>query len=308
MSRKGKPVSYPWYAPDWLSDPMVRSLSIAQKGLYRELLDLAWMNGGSISPSPALARAAGVTSEEWAELWPAVAPFWHEVKGGRLRNSKLDLVVKGQTEFYAEQARKAKLGAEARWGNARGHLPGMPEPCPSDALPSPSPSPIPTPTRTSPIGEVSASSRRSAAQLKRTDSSAKILQAWSACFQESTGRPYVHQGGKDGKSIQRVLKLAEGSGEGLEGVARRVERLLLDPPDQWYADNPSLQILASRWNELGAGIRIAKTKEDRQRQQSKQLLREGNHVNVRRPGSNGSHPDRQGLLEPHSGADRALGG
>ena len=36
---------FPFYAPDWLSDFKVRSLTNAQKGIYIDLLCHQWMNG-----------------------------------------------------------------------------------------------------------------------------------------------------------------------------------------------------------------------------------------------------------------------
>jgi len=37
---------YPWYWRDWQADYAVVSLTYAERGLYRELLDASWKHGG----------------------------------------------------------------------------------------------------------------------------------------------------------------------------------------------------------------------------------------------------------------------
>jgi len=238
MSRRGKPVSYPWYAPDWLSDPEVRALPIAARGLYRELLDLAWMAGGYLHfDEGSLARAAGVSRREWNTNWILISHFWVAGRDMKLSNAKLLGVIEEQGKYHLEQARKAQL----RWkshatGHAVGHAVGHAEAMPSAMPPSPSPSPSSSKKKTS-----------SQKRARRRSAAVPLLEFkkhWSAEWLRTRGKPYAMQA-KDEAAAGRVLELSQDLQEAITRATR-----LLTHPDGFYAQGASLTLLASHWNQM----------------------------------------------------------
>ncbi len=92
-------------------------LSMEARGLYRELLSLAWISGGKLPTSdPAkLRRMVGADADEWERSWPMVEPYWQPDASGSLEN-------KVQAEIYSESLRRSashaergRLGAAKRW-------------------------------------------------------------------------------------------------------------------------------------------------------------------------------------------------
>lgn len=83
----------------------------------------------------------------------------------------------------------------------------------------------------------------------------RITRLWCETYERATGAAYVHLGARDGKAFKQLAKLAglDGAPDAADAwgtLTERMERLLLHPPDNWYANNGSPSTLASRWNQL----------------------------------------------------------
>ena len=76
------------------------------KGLYRELLDEAWIEGSLPADMQSLAEICGCPVEVLIQAWPEVAPCFEE-REGRLFNAKLE---NQRTEKDAERVKKANAG------------------------------------------------------------------------------------------------------------------------------------------------------------------------------------------------------
>lgn len=76
------------------------------KGLYRELLDEAWIEGSLPADMQSLAEICGCPVEVLIQAWPEVAPCFEEHEG-RLFNAKLE---NQRTEKDAERVKKANAG------------------------------------------------------------------------------------------------------------------------------------------------------------------------------------------------------
>lgn len=74
---------------------------------------------------------------------------------------------------------------------------------------------------------------------------AKFLDWWCHAWEDARGSPYAVQA-KDAAAVKAIRKLA---GEDLGEMQRRA-RNLLEAEDAWVAENASLSLLRSRWNNL----------------------------------------------------------
>lgn len=132
-----------WFWCDRWARSSARALSIAHRGLYREMLTVAWSMGAKLpADHEDIRRLVGVDSREWRALWPKVAPYWR-VDGDFLVNDT-------QVEVYAEAVRqrdiasnRGRKGAAARHSGsaqvgAQAHAQAVPEQHSSSAQAVPS--------------------------------------------------------------------------------------------------------------------------------------------------------------------------
>lgn len=99
----------------WLTGEDVSGMEYEEKGVYIDLLCIAWSKVGIPNDPKKLQRMLGLTPAQFKRIWKAVGPKW-EPSGDRLFNERLE---KTRKEFHArESVKKArgKKGAEARWG------------------------------------------------------------------------------------------------------------------------------------------------------------------------------------------------
>src|SRR5690349_20581274 len=92
MAREGKAPAFQWYAGDWLADGDVRSMSLAERGAYCDLLSYAWREG-SIPDVPILiGRWLGVGTSEAKRIWPAVRSRFtsHGAPAGRMVSARME--------------------------------------------------------------------------------------------------------------------------------------------------------------------------------------------------------------------------
>lgn len=144
MSGKDRMGGYTWWPSDYAMDEHVALMSYEQEGVYRKLLDYAWLHGSVPADLALMARllGKGMTAKRLARLWPAIAPCWQE-QDGRLTNGRLERERADLIAFRAERSAAGRRGAEttnSRWlrpGSADGSAAAQPRP------PTPTPSPSP---------------------------------------------------------------------------------------------------------------------------------------------------------------------
>lgn len=101
---------YPWHWERWMASYEALQLTWAERGVYRELLDASWRDGGLPNDPTKLAKLARGPLVEFKRTWKAVRRFWHQGTDGLLYNATLE-------EIRAEQsARHAKLVESGRRG------------------------------------------------------------------------------------------------------------------------------------------------------------------------------------------------
>jgi uncharacterized protein YdaU (DUF1376 family) len=118
--KTNKPPAFQFYVNDWLSSPHTRSMTLAQRGAYIDLLALSWPDG--IDSSLPFWRLLGCASEsEWDAMKEPVLNLF-STDSGKLYHKKLSDQRKELAAYHRLQSTKAKKGADARWhksGNDR---------------------------------------------------------------------------------------------------------------------------------------------------------------------------------------------
>jgi len=112
-----KPPAFQFYVKDWLSSSTVRSMSLAARGAYIDLLAFAWQSQpfATLPNDPAqLRRLVGADSAEWADIWPQISGSF-EVEDGHLVNRRLQDEARKREEFIKkQQANGAKGGRPSK--------------------------------------------------------------------------------------------------------------------------------------------------------------------------------------------------
>lgn len=120
----------PFYVGDWRSDPRVSRLTMAERGLYRELIDLAWLEKprGTIPDDieELIHQIPGGTRDmlTMRQAWTNVRKFWevYEEDPSRLCNPKMLKI----TDSIAKRRERAQLAANARWKKDANDATSMP--------------------------------------------------------------------------------------------------------------------------------------------------------------------------------------
>lgn len=94
-------------------------MQIEEKGAYIELLHLAWHQepaGTLPDDDRQLARMAGVTPEQWAEIAPIVRQQFTKHPQKRIASPKLLEQFRQMCGEHARNVEAGKQGAKVRWG------------------------------------------------------------------------------------------------------------------------------------------------------------------------------------------------
>lgn len=106
-----------WYPSDYVA--ATAHLTLGEDGLYRRLIDLLWMEGGSVpSDERWLRKRLRVTPAEWEEHWPAVVELVND-DGEQITQGRVEREMQ-KASARVEAARKAgRRSGEVRSSNAR---------------------------------------------------------------------------------------------------------------------------------------------------------------------------------------------
>lgn len=108
---------YPHYVADWRLSRAVRQMTYEQRGMYRELMDVAW-GDGTIEPclmdSDAwIARELGVSLARWTKVGPAIRACW-EARDGKLYSPRLSKAWAIQRAKYDLKVQAGRASAKKR--------------------------------------------------------------------------------------------------------------------------------------------------------------------------------------------------
>jgi uncharacterized protein YdaU (DUF1376 family) len=110
----------PWFPRDYMCS--TRTLSLAQRGAYTDLLFWSWDNGPLPSDHESLMRILSCTSKEFEHVWPAICDKFVEYPDGlgRLVNLRLEEERKKYSDYRRRQSEGGRKGAEKKWAKERG--------------------------------------------------------------------------------------------------------------------------------------------------------------------------------------------
>lgn len=108
-----------WYLAAWLSSETRLSSDASTRGVYRDLIDLCYLNDGIPSDRESMIRIACVTAEEFDRAWPKIAHKFIEIPGrpGRLTTARVEEVFAESGYSRDLKVAARRLGAEARWNH-----------------------------------------------------------------------------------------------------------------------------------------------------------------------------------------------
>jgi len=109
--------SYPWYIKDWLLSEARLTMTLSQRGLYRDLLDHFFEQGSLPTNEAALFRMAACDQREFKAAWPVVRQKFEE-RDGRLYNRKAEEVLASKIARQVKNAMSGSSGGLARAKNS----------------------------------------------------------------------------------------------------------------------------------------------------------------------------------------------
>lgn len=119
MARKHqreKSPAFQWYPKDALTDASLTVMHLSAEGMYRRLLDNAWIENGLPDDLDKIFTISKcVTRAQFDKLWKTVNFKFPIAKDGRRRNPRQERTRREQRKH----SKKNKLAAEKRWENER---------------------------------------------------------------------------------------------------------------------------------------------------------------------------------------------
>lgn len=109
-----KAPSYQWFTRDWFGSSRVRRMNLAERGLYREMLD--WQHeDGSVPDDPEqVSSMVGVPLADVEACWPRVRAMFEAVDGV-LINRAFEEKEAAYKRFRKKRSQSGKKGNEVRW-------------------------------------------------------------------------------------------------------------------------------------------------------------------------------------------------
>jgi uncharacterized protein YdaU (DUF1376 family) len=108
--------SYPWYVQDWFVSDARARLTLEERGLYREILDLLYLHEGFLEDDPdILQRKTGCKEKEFLRAWPKVKTCFDIADDGRLCHPKVLETLSKVYKYKSERSESGRIGAETRW-------------------------------------------------------------------------------------------------------------------------------------------------------------------------------------------------
>ena len=101
---------YPWYWHRWQRSRRVLRLTLAARGLYRELLDECWRVGRIPDDPNAIAALTFADEQDVLRAWPTVRPFFAVRPDGDLYHPDMADLRQHQLQRHAAQVLNGRKG------------------------------------------------------------------------------------------------------------------------------------------------------------------------------------------------------
>ena len=110
--------SLSWYkrfGPVWLSSETRMTMTLEERGLYTDLLDVQASEGSIPRDERAIQVMAAAKDDEFQRAWPRVSEQFVPHLTNRLINLKLKDILDARADYSEAQSERGKKGAKARW-------------------------------------------------------------------------------------------------------------------------------------------------------------------------------------------------
>jgi len=110
-----------WYHGTWLSSETRLSMTAAERGIYRDALDLCYSEGSIPADPVRVQRLLSVTPEEFSAAWPSVSLHFEpdSARIDRLVNPKAAEVMHEAADYRRRQAENGKKGGRPKGSGKR---------------------------------------------------------------------------------------------------------------------------------------------------------------------------------------------
>ena len=112
-------LSYPWYFQDWFGSTARAEMTLEERGLYREVLDLCYQDGSVTSDPSFLRRHVHADEEEFERAWPAVKERLESREDGRLTHRKVREKLAELIRLKEMRCQKGQKAIRARWDKTK---------------------------------------------------------------------------------------------------------------------------------------------------------------------------------------------
>ena len=140
--------AYQWFISDWTHSEKAASMSLQERGLYRELLDLCYAQGSVSSDESTLIKLTRSERAEFLKAWPKVKQCFYLGDDNRYRNARVDAELSEMREHRKKKSDAGKKGNDARWNKSDSDPLGIADASQGDSkhiAPHPHPLPHPQP-------------------------------------------------------------------------------------------------------------------------------------------------------------------
>lgn len=138
--------SYPWYIADWRESETRIRLSLAERGLYREMLDYCYLEGSVPTDPMQLSRITCCSVVDIKRHLPVVASLF-TLESDRFVHAKVNEVRAKLDSYHKQRAHAGAASGRSRRERSLNIRSTYVEPSPT---PTPDPSPPPTPEPSQP--------------------------------------------------------------------------------------------------------------------------------------------------------------
>lgn len=112
MTDGRKDPAFLFYPGDWMQSETVRAMTYEQRGVYLELLAMAWLEGSIPEDPERLRRMVGLSAARWAKVWPLVSECWIPTGQQRLVNPRQEHERVTRREKAEEMRRRGAAGGK----------------------------------------------------------------------------------------------------------------------------------------------------------------------------------------------------
>lgn len=106
----------PWFPESFIA--ATRGWSFTERAIYRELLDVQWIQGSLPNDEKELIRLVGCSRKEWAASWPRVRQKF-DLVDGELKNARLEehrakaISLRDKRRFGAQKTNAKRYGIDS---------------------------------------------------------------------------------------------------------------------------------------------------------------------------------------------------